>query len=105
MMAIGTVVVLLFSDPMCDVLSEVGNRTHIKPFYVAFILAPLASNASELIAAYNYALKKTKKTVNISFATLEVGVLLPSLLQVSAFCNPLKCIPSHSVTNHRARLS
>ena len=44
-----------------DVLSELGHRIHVPPFFVAFVLAPLASNASELIASYNYALKKTKK--------------------------------------------
>jgi Ca2+/H+ antiporter len=61
MMGIGTLLVLVFSDPMVDVLSEFGHRAKVKPFYVAFVLAPLASNASELIASYNYALKKTQK--------------------------------------------
>ncbi|KAE9059643.1 hypothetical protein PF010_g30536, partial [Phytophthora fragariae] len=51
MMFLGTALVLLFSDPMVDVLSEVGARTGIPAFYVSFVVAPLASNASELIAA------------------------------------------------------
>ena len=87
MMLLGTVVLLLVSDPMVDVLNEIGTRTGIKPFYIAFVLAPLvscsfclqtqlrllqASNASELIAAYNYAAKKTKKSIAISLSTLEV---------------------------------
>ncbi|KNC49757.1 Ca2:Cation Antiporter family [Thecamonas trahens ATCC 50062] len=70
LMGLGTVLVLLFSDPMVDVLSEFGARTHIPPFYISFVLAPLASNASELIAAFNYAAKKTKKTITISLSTL-----------------------------------
>eukprot|EP01006_Ploeotia_vitrea_P025263 TRINITY_DN58148_c0_g1_i1.p1 TRINITY_DN58148_c0_g1~~TRINITY_DN58148_c0_g1_i1.p1 ORF type:complete len:510 (-),score=50.31 TRINITY_DN58148_c0_g1_i1:58-1587(-) len=70
MMTVGTVIVLLFSDPMVAVLSEVGNRVNISPFYISFILAPLASNASELLASFNYAAKKTEKTVSISFAAL-----------------------------------
>ena len=41
--------VLLFSDPMVDVLSEIGNVVHVPAFYVSFLLAPLASNACELI--------------------------------------------------------
>lgn len=69
-MGVGVLVVLLISDPMVDVLSELGSRTGIKPFYVAFVLAPLASNASELIAAYAYALKKTEKTMTISLSSL-----------------------------------
>lgn len=49
MMFVGTVVVLLVSDPMVDVLDSIGKRLGIGAFYVAFVLAPLASNASELV--------------------------------------------------------
>jgi Ca2+/Na+ antiporter len=66
----GTAVVLLFSDPMVDVLSEVGVRTQIPAFYIAFVLAPLASNASEVVASYAYAQKKTTSTITISFVAL-----------------------------------
>lgn len=48
-MGLGTATVLLFSDPMVDVLSELGAVLGIAPFYVSFVLAPLASNASELL--------------------------------------------------------
>jgi len=71
MMGLGTAIVLLFSDPMVDVLNTLGDRFHINPFYVAFVLAPIASNASELIASINYATKKTKKTITISLGALE----------------------------------
>jgi Ca2+/Na+ antiporter len=60
-MALGTALVLLFSDPMVDCLSEIGARLDISAFYVSFVLAPLASNASELIASTALASKKTKK--------------------------------------------
>jgi len=71
MMGLGTGLVLVFSDPMVDVLSELGNRINVTPFYVSFVLAPLASNASELLASYNYALKKTSKSITISLTALE----------------------------------
>jgi len=69
-MGAGMVIVLLFSDPMVGVLNELGLRTGIPPFFVAFILAPLASNASELIASYNYAAKKTSVTIQVSLSQL-----------------------------------
>eukprot|EP00294_Goniomonas_avonlea_P015936 CAMPEP_0114554066 /NCGR_PEP_ID=MMETSP0114-20121206/8007_1 /TAXON_ID=31324 /ORGANISM="Goniomonas sp, Strain m" /LENGTH=577 /DNA_ID=CAMNT_0001739079 /DNA_START=21 /DNA_END=1754 /DNA_ORIENTATION=+ len=71
MMGLGTLTVLLFSDPMVDVLAKTGERIGVSSFYISFVLAPLASNASELLAGYNYAIKKTKKSVSISFATLQ----------------------------------
>jgi len=69
-MGLGTVIVLLISDPMVDVLDTLGGRTGIPAFYVAFLLAPVASNASEMIASYRYAQKKTQKTITIAFAQL-----------------------------------
>ena len=45
--------------------------TNIPPFYISFILAPLASNGTELLAAYSFALKKTKKSITVSLSQLE----------------------------------
>jgi Ca2+/Na+ antiporter len=70
-MGAGTAIVLLFSDPMVSVFSSIGLRLGVPNFYVAFILAPLASNLAEVIAAYNYATKKTSKSITISFETLQ----------------------------------
>jgi Ca2+/Na+ antiporter len=69
-MFFGTLVVLVFSDPMVDVLSALGNFIGVAPFYVSFVLAPLASNASELVASMNYAAKRTKGTITTSLSTL-----------------------------------
>lgn len=70
MLALGTALVLLFSDPMVDVMQEIAGRLNISPFYVSFVLAPLASNASEVLASSYYASKKTTKTISVSFSTL-----------------------------------
>ncbi|CAD7925805.1 unnamed protein product [Amoebophrya sp. A25] len=70
MMGVGTILVLIFSDPAVDVLNEIGKRTGIPSFYISFILAPLASNASELVATYKYGSKKTVSSMTISLATL-----------------------------------
>merc|ERR1719329_1408751 len=69
-MGIGTLIVLLFSDPMVDVLDNVGTRTGIPPFFVAFLLGPIASNASEMVASYKYAQKKSEKTITVAFSQL-----------------------------------
>eukprot|EP00697_Spironema_sp_BW2_P014802 gnl/Spiro4/5378_TR2740_c0_g1_i1.p1 gnl/Spiro4/5378_TR2740_c0_g1~~gnl/Spiro4/5378_TR2740_c0_g1_i1.p1 ORF type:complete len:490 (+),score=171.78 gnl/Spiro4/5378_TR2740_c0_g1_i1:364-1833(+) len=85
MMFVGTAVVLLFSDPMVSVLSEIGNRAHIPPFYVAFVLAPLASNASEVIASFAYASKKTKKTITIALSTLQGACIMNATFCLGIF--------------------
>jgi Ca2+/Na+ antiporter len=71
LLAMGTFLVVLFSDPMVEVLQEVANRINVSPFYVPFVLAPLASNSSKVIASIYYAGKKTRKTITVSMTTLE----------------------------------
>lgn len=81
MMLGGTGLVLLFSDPMVDVLAGIGTFLGIPPFYVSFILAPLASNAAELLSAMNYAAKQTKTSY-----TLGVSQLLGAANMNNTFC-------------------
>lgn len=89
MMAFGTALVLIFSDPMVSVLSDVGARLGIPAFYVSFVLAPLASNASELLAAYSYAKKKTRKTVTIAFSTLLGAAIMNNTFVLAIFMSLL----------------
>jgi Ca2+/Na+ antiporter len=71
MLSLGTFLVVLFSDPMVDVLNEAGKRTGIPAFYVSFVFAPMAANLTEVIAAYNYSKKRTQKTIEISISALQ----------------------------------
>jgi len=70
MMGLGVLLVIVFSDPMVDVFSALGDIAGIPPFYIAFVLGPIASNASELIAAINYSRKKTIRTATIGCESL-----------------------------------
>jgi len=70
LMGVGTFIVLLFSDPMVDVLDALGTRTGIPAFFVAFCLGPVASNASEMVASYKFAKKKSMESISVSFSQL-----------------------------------
>ena len=72
------------------------------PFYVAFILAPLASNASECIASYSYATKKTKKTITVSLAALEGAPCMDTTLCLSPLPLPLTLIQTLTPTPNQA---
>ena len=82
---LGTLLVIVFSDPMVDVLSNVGTRLEVPPFYVAFCLAPLASNASELIASLAYAGKKSRKTITVALAALEGAACMNNTFCLAIF--------------------
>jgi Ca2+/Na+ antiporter len=70
MMGLGTFIVVFVSDPFVDCLTAWGDRLGIPTFYISFVVAPFASNASELLSAYAYAAKKTKSSIGTSLSTL-----------------------------------
>jgi Ca2+/Na+ antiporter len=84
-MIIGTLLVLLFSDPMVDVLGAMAKMTGVPPFYVAFVLSPLASNASELVASFKLASKKTKESITQSLQTLEGAAIMNNTFCLGIF--------------------
>ena len=67
------------------VCAEVGTRTGISSFYAAFVVAPLASNASGLVASYSYALKKTPKSISISLQALQGAACMNNTFCLSIF--------------------
>jgi len=85
MLTIGTALILIFSDPMVEVLSEIATRLGIPAFYVSFLLAPLAANASEVIASAYYAQKKTSKSITVSLTALEGAACMNNTFCLSIF--------------------
>lgn len=79
-MLLGTLLVVFFSDPIVDCFTAIGDRVGIRPFYISFVLAPLASNASEIVASYKYATKKTSTSVGISFSALLGAAIMNNTL-------------------------
>jgi hypothetical protein len=62
--------VLTFSDPVVDVLNEAGARSGVNAFYVSFVVAPIITNGSEVLASYTFALKKTQKSMVVAYEQL-----------------------------------
>lgn len=82
---VGTFIVVIFSDPMCDNLGTIGTMAHVKPFFVSFVLAPLASNASELVAAMRLASKKTISSMENSLNSLLGAACMNNTFCLSIF--------------------
>jgi Ca2+/Na+ antiporter len=85
LMTAGTLLVLVFSAPVVGVLSEIGYRSGIKPFFVAFVLAPIASNAPELIASFGYSQKKAERAMTISLSSLIGAVCMNNTFCLALF--------------------
>jgi Ca2+/Na+ antiporter len=63
--------VAFFSDPMVDVITRVGLQINIGAFYVSFVITPLCSNASELIASLVFAMSKTKQSASMTYVSFS----------------------------------
>ena len=85
MLPVGTTLVLVFSDPLVDCLDEIGDRTGIPDFYVAFVLAPIVTNGSEVMASYTFALKKTSASIVCSFEQLLGAAVMNNTYCVAIF--------------------
>lgn len=82
---LGGMLVLLFSDPLVDVLDEMGTKTGIPDFYLGFIIAPFITNGSELIASYRFAEKKTKESITCSLQQLYGAACMNNTLSLGVF--------------------
>merc|ERR1712019_152860 len=68
-----------------DVLVVWGTRLGVDNFYVSFVVAPFASNASELLGAYTYAVKKTKASITTSLSTLVGAACMNNTFVLAIF--------------------
>ena len=64
----GVAICAVFSDPLVDALNSLSKALNIAPFFVAFALAPLASNASEMVSSLSFAAGKTRRNISLTFS-------------------------------------
>lgn len=80
-MSLGTALVLIFLDPTVDVFQEIARRIGVSAFYISFVLAPICSNATEVVCAYNLAKKRTVKSM-----TTTLSLLVGAAIMNNTFC-------------------
>eukprot|EP00457_Paulinella_chromatophora_P005114 gb/GEZN01005128.1/.p1 GENE.gb/GEZN01005128.1/~~gb/GEZN01005128.1/.p1 ORF type:complete len:584 (+),score=108.92 gb/GEZN01005128.1/:90-1841(+) len=85
MMFLGTTLVLIFADPMVGCLHDIGKRCNISPFFISFILAPIASNSSEVVASYVFSRKKTRKSASLSLGMLYGAATMNNTVGLAVF--------------------
>lgn len=85
LMISGTILVLIFSEPIVEVMSDMAERSGISAFYVSFAFAPLASNAPELVSAYLHNIHKTKTSVTMTFSSVLGAAILHNTLVLAIF--------------------
>jgi Ca2+/Na+ antiporter len=85
LMIAGTAIVAFFSDPMVGAISEFAVLVRISPFYIAFVLTPIASNASELISSLLFAMGKKKRNASLTYGALYGAVTMNNTMCLAIF--------------------
>lgn len=59
--------------------------TAVPPFYISFLLSPLAANLAEVVTAVRMASKKTAKTTNVALMTLQGACIMNNTFVLGIF--------------------
>lgn len=81
----GLVLCALFSDPLVESLSDLSQVTGVAPFFVGFVLTPLASNASEFVSSLRFASAKKSKNISLTFSQVYGAVTMNNTLVLGLF--------------------
>jgi Ca2+/Na+ antiporter len=81
-MTVGAAMAAIFADPMVDSIGNFSTASGVPPFFVAFVVTPFASNASELVSSIIFAKKKRKRHISLTFSQIYGAITMNNTLYV-----------------------
>lgn len=68
LLIVGIFILTFLAEPLVESVRKFSESVNIEPFYVSFILVPLATNARTAIAAIRAANQKRHQTTSLTFS-------------------------------------
>nr|XP_009762341.1 PREDICTED: uncharacterized protein LOC104214380 [Nicotiana sylvestris] len=68
LLLLGTVIDVVFADPLVDVVNNFSSATSIPSFFISFIVLPFATNSSEVVSAIIFACQKKLRSTSLTFS-------------------------------------
>ncbi|KAF8069707.1 NCL2 [Scenedesmus sp. PABB004] len=84
-MGAGIALCAVFSDPLVDALSNLSRASGVPPFFVGFVLTPLASNSSELVSSLAFAARKRRRTLSLTLSQVYGAVTINNTMCLGLF--------------------
>ncbi|CAI5468524.1 unnamed protein product [Closterium sp. Yama58-4] len=81
----GAMLVGCFADPVIDSITAFSRASSIPPFFVAFVVTPLASNASELVSSLYFAMKKRRRTASLTYSQVYGAITMNNTMCLGTF--------------------
>merc|ERR1712129_195514 len=83
---LGTLICIIFSDPMVSVIGVFSTTINVPSFYVSFIVTPIASNAAEIYSSLIFARKRTQEGISMGFSALYGAACMNNTFVLCLFC-------------------
>jgi Ca2+/Na+ antiporter len=85
MLLLGALVCTIVADPFVDAVSAFSKASGVPSFFIAFVVAPLASNASELVSSLQFAKRKRMKNITLTFGQVYGAVTMNNTMCLGLF--------------------
>jgi len=85
-LVVGGGLILGFSGIFINSVVEVASILQVNPILLAFFLAPVASEAPEILESISLSRKGNSQNINIAFSNLVGGTVTKTTLLVAIFC-------------------
>lgn len=90
-LAIGGFLIYFCSAPFIELVVQVGHALHIHTIVLAFFLAPIASEAPEILESISLSRKGKAQNINIAFSNLVGGTISKTTLFVGVCLRTFVC--------------
>jgi Ca2+/Na+ antiporter len=81
----GLLVTIIFSDTLIQSILAIAARLKIPPFTVAFLLVPLITSGGDLVATFQFAKSKSRKTASLAIGQILGGVAMTNTISLGVF--------------------
>lgn len=82
----GGIMIIIFSPLFINAVVEVASLMKVNPTLLAFFLAPVASEAPEIMESISLSRKGCSQNINIAFSNLIGGTITKTTLLCGIFC-------------------
>jgi cation:H+ antiporter len=85
-LVVGGGLIVIFSSPFINSVVEAAAIMHVNPILLAFFLAPIASEAPEILESISLSRKGNAQSINIAYSNLIGGTITKTTLLCGIFC-------------------
>jgi len=85
-LCIGGLLIIVFSTPFIESVVAAAYTLKVNPILLAFFLAPIASEAPEILESISLSRKGNATSINVAFSNLIGGTITKTTLLCGIFC-------------------